>query len=179
MVSVTQVLSIISNYNSVPAGVMAEAARIGTETHRYALAEMLGYALDPPDDIAIFVEKVRRWHELHVQEVLHVEPEVIHRDFGYIGHVDMICVLKLEKKPCIVDLKRVAAVQPTTALQLAAYQEAAQKTFKEKYHRRFALHVPKEGECKAVEFKNQNDFPAFLNCLSLYNHLRKGEKLWK
>lgn len=173
MTSVTTALSLVSNFDRVPQDVLKEAARIGTETHRYALAAMQGFDLQPPEDIEPFVEKTLRWFELHVEEVVHAEVEVIHPDFRYIGHCDLVAVLKREKRPCVIDLKRVATVQPTTGMQLAAYLEAGQRTFKEKYGRRFALHIPRDGECRAVEFKNPNDFPAFLAALTLYNHLNK------
>ena len=176
MTSVTQCLSLVQNFDGIPAIVLKKASQLGTQVHAYALAFAKGYHLEPSDDeIHGYLTKFKEWFINHVVEVIDCEIEVSYPSLGYIGHIDMIARLKGDKTASIIDLKRTAMVQASTALQLAAYQEAATRQLRRTFKRRGALHIPVDGPCRFVEFSNPLDFTAFVNLLSVYNHLRKGE----
>jgi hypothetical protein len=172
---VTEVLSVVARFQGIPPEIIARAAAVGTEVHKYGLAYARGYYLEPPENVAAYVARFREWVDFAVEEVFEVETEVRSTAFRYVGHVDLVARLRGDTMPAILDLKRVAVVDPIVGLQLAAYHQAVSERYE--VGRRLAIWIPPTlAECKAIEFGDANDFPAFLNALSLFHHLRKGKK---
>lgn len=181
-ISVTTALSVLDHgFGDIPYHIMQEAARIGKETHRFCLGWIAsdGALFGAAPDISPFVDKFIKWFESTVQEVFMIEgkPAVevyVTHPSGYAGHIDLIAKIKGDRTFSIIDLKRTAMISKFVGLQLAGYQYAAEAQFNRVFKRRFALHIPKEGPCKAVEFNKIADRIHFLNALQLYKYLKEG-----
>jgi len=179
MISVTKALSVLDlGYGDIPYDILEEAARIGTETHRFCLGWVAseGTLFGPDPEIAGYVDRFIEWYEMSVEEVFRIDGkpavEVEVRMDDWIGHIDLIAKMKGDRTFSIIDLKRTVLVSKSVGLQLAGYQIAAEKTFKRRFKRRFALHIPKEGPCEAKEFENRADRIHFLNSVQLYKYLK-------
>jgi len=184
---VTEILSIFDRgFGRVPQDILAEAARVGTEVHRYALGWVRAggvHPIPPPEDIAPYVEKVIDWIEGHVEEILKIngkpcaEWEFMH-PMGFQGRVDLVARIRGDRGFSVVDLKRAASVDPFVGLQLAAYALGVERVLGKKIKRRIALRIPRDrGPCAAVEFRDhEGDAWAFLSALQLYRHLKGRER---
>lgn len=174
-VSVTQCLSVISNYDSIPEHILEPAAALGKEVHGHCLsyAEGLPSIVKSPEALDYF-ERFQEWFDENVAEVLATEELLTDRELMLKGHVDMICRFKKQRRFDICDIKRVAVLQQTTGLQLAAYKHLADKKFKRKFGRRLALWLPKhDSPLEVVPFADKRDWSMFLCAYSLKNYLNK------
>ncbi len=175
MVRVTEVLGILK-YGEVPESRMMLRREEGILVHRHSLTAIAGYYLPPPHPhIKQYVDKVLKWADRMVEEVLGVEVEVTDRALGLVGHLDLPCRLKGYKEPWVIDLKRVSALMWVTALQLGAYHYMAEKKWRRKF-RRGALWIPVSGELKLWEPPTNpaHDWAVFLNLLNVYNDSRRA-----
>lgn len=171
---VTDVLGMLSDYGRVPNGRLEEAQRIGIETHRYSLSWIADPDMSFPSSdptVSPYVDKVKDWFTANVEEAIVVEKPFHWKAMGFAGRIDLICRMRGDKQNSVVDLKRVYAVSKITALQTAAYMMGAAECLKIKVKRRFALHIPAEGPCKAVEFTTVGDWGGFMHALLLYRYL--------
>ena len=69
----------------------------------------------------------------------------------------------------IIDIKTTAAMNPVTALQLAAYQEAYNAGRKEKAQERWAVQLRKDGTYRLHQYKDRADLSVFLACVQIFN----------
>lgn len=105
-----------------------------------------------------------------------VERFVYHRDFQYVGRLDLIGYLRripgIENDLTLVDAKTVAVMQPNTALQTAAYQVAINLELKALglplVKHRWAAQLRPDGTCRREAYKNDKaDFSVFLAYLNV------------
>ena len=115
-------------------------------------------------------------------EVLYIEKEFIDRRFGFVGHVDMICLLK-DGRIVIVDLKTPAIESPSWKLQLSAYREAVNQEFCVQAAGQKPIEVPAENGCMSLRLNkdgkrakasvyqySHDDFAVFLSALNAYRY---------
>ena len=155
LVHVTEGLSVLDRgLGRIPRATLQEAARIGTETHRYALGWVRSefQEFPVPDDILPYYEAFRKWFDDTVVDVLYdgdapmAEWRFELKDLGLTGRLDLIAKVRGDRCWSLIDLKRVYHVDRVVGLQLAAYQMGAERRLPAKVHigRRFALQIPKE-----------------------------------
>ena len=176
---VTDITGLAGGYAGVSAEVLQRAAQMGIEVHRFGLCyASLGHVpIAVPAEINPYLLRFQEWFDNHVTEVAEfkdkkaVELRIQMPTHHLTGRIDLIARLKGDRGWSLIDLKRVATVLPTVGMQLAAYQHLAEWKLKIKIARRIALHIPKEGKCRAVEFSSVNDLAAFWNAWSLYTYL--------
>lgn len=182
--SVTKVLQPFADFSKIPPHVLAYAADRGTRVHRICLNV---YAkgipvMNVPDDCYGFFLSFTTWFDQYVAEVLHIEKEFVDRRFGFVGHVDMICLLN-DGRIVIVDLKTPAIESPSWKLQLAAYREAVNQEFCVQAAGQQPIEVPAKNGCmslllnkdgkraKASVYQYSNDdFAVFLSALNVYRY---------
>ena len=106
---------------------LAHAAQRGTLVHKFCLdyagavyfvgGEML------PQELQGYYLSFKNWFDEYVVEVIAVEPELVFLDL--VGHPDLICRIKGDTKPTVVDLKTSATMMKIFRLQLASYKKLA------------------------------------------------------
>ena len=91
MIRVSEVLSILK-YGEVSNSRMELRREEGTLIHRHSLSTLGGYYLPPPHPyIGQYVNKVLKWADLMIEEVLGVEVEIKDTALGLVGHLDLPC----------------------------------------------------------------------------------------
>lgn len=182
--SVTQILRPFIDFSKVPPGALAYAADRGTRVHHICLNL---YAcgmptLNVPDDCKGFFESFKNWFDDYVAEVFFIEKEFIEKRFCYVGHVDLVCLLR-DGRIVIVDLKTPAAESKSWALQLAAYRIAVNHHFRVDYNKKPAITVPAKNGCMSLRLRkngkravasvyqySEDDFALFLSALNVYRY---------
>ena len=172
---VTEVLSILRPDNNVPCETMERAARAGIEFHRYALGNLITpIGLPTPEGIEADVSRFDTWFRDHVRKIatvngeLFVEKTFVLPHLQLTGRIDLCAVMRGDRKPSLIDLKRVYAVSPAVGPQIAAYRFGTHYRYGIECARGFALQV-KDGKVQAIEFPDyKDDLQAFWWSHSLY-----------
>lgn len=177
MFSVTQILIPWSDFSKVPQHTLDEAIRRGLAVHR-SCAAYASNLWSPPleEQHQGYFESFKKWFGSTVEEVIAVEPELVHPVYQYVGHPDLIARLKGDKCFTLVDYKTPAAQQKSWKVQLAAYVELGSQT-EYKPERTIALRLNKEGKMPIINEYTGTlaaDFSIFLACLQAYKFF-KGE----
>ena len=178
LIGVTSAINVLDRgWGNIPAAKRRYYMHWGREFHSYALGwvAMGSLPFDPPEEIAPSFEKFVDWYERTVEETITTECEVEDKELGYRGRLDLAAIIKGDRLATLMDLKRAYAVDRPTGFQLEAYRRPAERKLRRKLRRRLAVLVPRDGPCRAVEFKDdERDWVGFLNCLSLRRILDGG-----
>ena len=158
---------------------LSAKAGLGTDVHK--LCEMLNRSIIENTDFDILVigrkmdlnvlsyyQSYSKWVESTVSEILYAEQKVYEDDYQYQGTLDLIAILKGDKKPTLIDLKCTANFGPLVKLQLAGYQMAFEKQSKIKIGRKMALRLRPDSYPIAKEYPDiEKDKNLFLYALNL------------
>src|SRR5208337_938845 len=129
LVSVTTVLKPFSDFSMIRAEVLERAGDEGEIVHSLLARHVLGLEIFPDEIIAEvegYFNSGRRWTDRHLLKALLVEQELRDETQGYIGHPDLIGVLKGDPDPSLWDWKR-AQPQDTHAVQIGGYYGLGRK----------------------------------------------------
>ena len=164
LVSVTQVLEVLSPFNATAAGI--EAGTRGTIIHDAAQffdEECLDIDAVPEDCIG----HVLAWQKFRAEckfEVLDIEKTFAHVKHGYAGRVDRI--VAMGNIGVLLDIKS-GAERPTHPLQLAAYVEGYQHWTENKIKKSACVYLRGDGTYR-VRWQDDTsalyDFLAALRC---------------
>lgn len=147
-----------------------EAAAIGTEVHDWAEAYINNVNPELPEDENVLngVTAFLQWVKEHQVEFLSSERPVYSKKHKYVGKMDAEAMV--DGKKCVIDFKTSKKIYPEMALQVAAYQRAAEEEDGTKFDgNRWIARFDKEtGEFEAVELENvAKDFQVFLSALKI------------
>lgn len=168
--SVTQVLRPLHNFDFVPRAVLQAKQRLGTHVHECCELLDRGEDVDVLDEAAPYVDAYLDFCAVTGAEVIENECRVYHHGYRYAGTLDR--VLRVSDELWVVDLKTSITAPIAVGPQTAAYAAAHFGTEGYRY-RRGALLLGKNGRPKLVELDDPNDWPTFLACLTVHNHLEK------
>jgi hypothetical protein len=174
--SVTQILKPYSNFSGISLDVLQHAAERGKKVHSACGSYAQGLWVPKLDDECMgYFLSFRRWFLNVVERAVDVEFEVRNEKMGYVGHPDLLCVFRGDKKFTIVDLKTPLLLSPTWPLQLAAYKYAKSDSGCH-VSRVGTLRLAKDGgQAKFDEFTDtQRAFKAFCGALSVHQYLSEG-----
>jgi len=175
---VTQVMAGINDFLGIDTEVMAAAQERGTLVHTAtALYDRDALTLEEMQADTVLEPYVRAWVKfrddvLFIPEAIEVQVySVRHR---YAGTIDRIG--ELRRVRVVLDIKTGAALNPVTALQLAAYQVAYnERNPKAKVWERWAIQLGADGKYKLHQYKDDaGDWSAFLSALNLYSWRRRN-----
>lgn len=175
---VTSVLEPLTDWSMVSDGVLELARERGTLVHELTALDDRGEldeeSVDPR--LAGFLAAWRAFKrdtgftsatgaiELQVESFLH----------GYAGTLDRLGrhgadALNADAPLALYDVKT-GPPQPATALQTAAYRQAANETFAptKPIARRFGVHLRRDGTYRLVEYRDPGDLATFLAALRLH-----------
>lgn len=175
--SVTTVLAPYSDFSNVRPDVLEAASERGSMVHRACGAMAKGvWAPRVPDEYAGYVESFSIWLHQAVEDVLLVEPELVHPVHGYCGHPDLIVRIKGDETYSLPDLKTPAVTYKPWRVQLAAYRELSEANGYP-IGRVFSVRLKKNGKPPIInEYTSSmtGDFSIFLSCLNVWKFF-KGE----
>lgn len=164
--SVTEILSIagMTDYGMVDPLVLAHAAERGQRVHEWIELEEGGFVepgTEPDPQIAAYVsawrlfQKETGWRPEVVEEV--VRSDV----YRYAGTLDQRGWLGMQAPArALLDVKCVAALQPSTALQLAGYAACLDEP-----HRRYALRLCPNGQYRLQQYRDRSDHHDWLSAV--------------
>jgi len=174
---VTQVMAGINDFLGVGEDIMAAAQERGTLVHTAtALYDKDALTLEEMQADTVLEPYVWAWVKFRSEAQFvpeGIEVQVYSTRHRYAGTIDRIG--KLRGMPVVLDIKTSAALNPVTALQLAAYQVAYnERNPKAKVWERWAIQLGADGKYKLHQYKdNAGDWSAFLSALTLYSWRRR------
>lgn len=126
--SVTTVLGLYSDFSMINPTVLETASLRGTEVHNICLMGIAkgNWVPEIPSDCAGYVLSFQNWFEQNVKEVLLVEEELIDNVHGFMGHPDLVVVLRDDSR-LLADLKTPISKIKIWSAQLAAYKYLAKE----------------------------------------------------
>lgn len=174
--SVTQILRPLApDFSAIPPAILERKRALGTAVHLACELDDLGEldesSLD--EEVAGYLAGWRKFKADQCVTVLLNEKRLYHPRLGYAGTLDRF--LRTDRDPWLIDLKTAIDPAPVYGPQLAAYQELLTANADDLEHpvlcrgpmRRASLHLDGEGRYRLHEFRNPNDWPAFMACLTL------------
>lgn len=170
--SVTEVLGKYTDFSTIRPEVLEAACERGTAVHAYCAA----YAHNlwvPADGLEGYCQSFRNWFDSTVEKVILVEHELIDETYGYIGHLDLLAVLKGDKVPAVIDYKSPSVKGKTWGAQGAAYLNLAKK---HKPRRFGSLRLKKDGGHAIFDSYQDSarDLQAFLAALTAHRYFIRG-----
>ena len=170
MLSVTESLQPFTDFSQIPPDVLANATERGTRFHKWAECYLLDQWAPVSENIRGYVESLKQWRKIAVEETLFVEKEIICPQYQFMGHIDWIGRLKGDPENFItvLDWKTPLVESKTWRIQLSAYWYLAKKLGLNV--RRCAALMPRKDGKKAA-LKEYTEFQAchfniFLSCLN-------------
>lgn len=122
--SVTEALGMFADFSGISPEVLAAAADRGTRAHAACEAYIKGLWLPKlDDDIQPFFDSFVPWYDSMVEQVLWCEGRLEHSAYLYSGKPDLVCIIKGDDCPTVIDLKTPIAKGKLWSAQLAAYRE--------------------------------------------------------
>ena len=170
--SVTEVLSIFTDFGRIPKDVLERKRLIGRACHKCIELDAAG-ELDPDTVDPQVMPYFESWLLFKATKPLRVfaaEQIVYSKKHRYAGRLDLI-VLFADDKSWLLDLKCVDRMMPETALQTAAYAEAyTESTGIAVSHRAGVQLKPDGSQAEFFPYNligNKHDFNIFLNALNI------------
>jgi len=166
--SVTQILSILSDFSAVPADALARAAEFGRHVHQavdlYNKSTLDEAALDPA--LAPYLGDWKQFIHDTDAEVTASEFRAAHEQLGFAGTLDSVALVR--RRCCVIDVKT-GQVPRTVGPQLAAYKALleASQPMRVKVHRRLCVQLTGSGY-RMTECKKPSDWSVFQSCLNIW-----------
>ena len=178
LISVTQALSVYSDFSKISPHVLEHATARGTEVHRICAAIAKGLWVPRiPAECAGYVESFRGWFKAIVEEVIFVEREFVCTCYQYVGHPDLGVVIRGDNGITIPDIKTPVTAQKTWAGQNSAYWHLVEEHggYDFPIIRSGSLMLNPEGKTARLKEYTENsaaDFNAFLAALTAYRYFK-------
>lgn len=154
-------------------GVLQRAAARGTEVHHACKCHALGTWCPPlPDDCIKYFASFQKWFDQYVDHVLFTEHEVKSKLFSYIGHIDLVIVLRGHSLPSVWDLKTPTQKHVTWRAQISAYRQALHESEEIETEAGYSLRLRADGGAAIADqyTTSAEDFAGFLNALNAYRY---------
>lgn len=174
--SVTQVLKPIApDFSMVPPAVLERKRALGVAVHLACELEDDGDLGECDDVLTPYVDGWRKFKEDTGALILMNERRLFHPALRYAGTLDRLVTMRGDV--WMLDIKTSADPAPSYGAQTAAYVELirAMEGDARGPIRRGTVHLREDGTYRLHEFKNPNDLPAFMACLSLH-HWKESNK---
>ncbi len=175
--SVTQALSLLTDFSMAPPDVLKNKQVLGTAVHKMI-------ELDANNDLdeAGLTESLKgyleAWRGFKTETSIVIESmeqKLFNPRYHYAGTYDLVGILQGER--AVVDLKT-SPFYPVNCLQTAAYLDLYNvnaKSTADHVTKRFSLHIRPDGTYRLEPHKDRNDFSVFLSTVSIFQWKRKVE----
>ncbi len=135
-ITVTTAIPKPEGLSKVHPDILDAASERGTKAH--AAVNGYCYKLQKPDEIfwsppidpeiLPYFESGKQWIDKYIATILYIECEVFHPIYLYVGHPDLIAILKGDEFASVIDFKTPIQYQERHwSAQLTGYKEAAIK----------------------------------------------------
>lgn len=174
--SVTQVLSIVNDFDRVPRAILEHARERGECLHRavnlYNRDDLEFESLD--NDTSADVYAWARFLRESGAVVIASESPVVHETLGFAGTPDV--VLSWKERIVIPDIKSTYSVPATVGCQTWAYAAAWQSmNGAKRMPERYCIHI-KDGNYTAHKRNDPADQSLFISCLNIWQWKNRQEK---
>jgi hypothetical protein len=167
---VTGILQDLGDWESAPAASLLLKGQIGEAVHRAIELDLRGELDEDSLDsqIAGYFQAWKRFQREKPFEAYLTECQVVSAKFRYAGTLDIAG--DMAGVDALIDIKTGNRLQPTDALQTAAYLcAAAEMAYLRASAKRFSLKLSADGAYRLEPHTGRNDLPVFLSCLSRHN----------
>lgn len=175
--SVTQVLSVFSDFSGIRPDILERAAARGTEVHRICAGIAQGLHIPAiPEDLRGYVYSFCQWFT-NVEEVLLVETRLEDPVFMFHGQPDLVVRLRGDQTPRLIDLKTPASLGKLWSAQVSAYARLYALHSGEECQHSGTLRLRRDGspaifdECR----HSAHDLRAFLAALTAYRYFKQED----
>jgi hypothetical protein len=178
--SVTQILNDmgLTDFSAVGADVLARAQAFGSAVHKAAELYDKG-SLDfstVDSSIIPYLEGWIKFKKDYDIKIIGIERQAAHPGYIYAGTIDRIAERAETATRLIIDIKTSKVKQPSTALQLAAYEHCL--LFTElpysRFNQRMVVYLKDDGSYCAEIFNDVYDFSVFVGACKVW-HWRKNK----
>lgn len=168
--SVTQVIAPIrDDFAGVPPDVLERKRQLGTAVHLACELDDEG-ELDEATLDETLVPYLGAWRKFRSETgfvVVLNEQQLGDPVLRFAGTVDRFGTI--DGTQWLIDLKTSASLSAAFGVQLAGYQRLLGFTKDDAPVRRAAVQLRDDGSYRLQEYKNPNDWPAFMACLQIFN----------
>lgn len=176
--SVTQVLDMISDLDSIPkhklkyAAERGDAVHFGCELHD---RDQLDWDTVDPE----LVPYIEAWIKFRRQTGFvpdKIEHRMFHPILRFAGTLDRTGILY--DKPTVLDIKAVVKTYPTTGPQVAAYEALLKATEPDgpKTYERYAVQLCKDGTYRLHHYEDRADYSVFISALTLWKWANRNQQ---
>lgn len=174
--SVTQALSLLTDYSRIPAAVLENARQEGVAMHR--LVEL--HATNDLDEASLpawMLPRLAAYKKFVADSgfaVIASEQLLYHPAYQYAGTADLFGPMRIRqgRKEILVeagiDIKRSFYGGRAIGLQIAAYAEAWKAAGAPPVTHRYALQLRADSTYRLEPFDDKTDFAMFLSCLNVH-----------
>ena len=168
--NVTAVLRDLYSWDLIPLHVIARRRQIGIAVHEAIALDVYDgldeASLDP--QIANYFAAWRRFRREQAFHCAYSETRVASERYRYAGTFDLVGTMAGTQ--ALIDTKNTNYLHAASALQTAAYAQAAQEMgLVSDGIRRYTLYLREDGSYRLDSHRESNDLAIFLSCLSRYN----------
>lgn len=170
---ITSILKPFARYEGIDRQVLDNAADRGTRVHAACDAFAHNpFLTDVESDCKNYFDAFTRWFESMVDKVIFTERRIYDLELKTTGKPDLVCILKGDTEPTLVDYKTCVAPQPTFSVQTAAYRKLVREYAGVNCHRRICLMLPsKPGNARVIEYtEHEKDEKVFLDILKIHRY---------
>jgi len=105
---------------------LPEHAERGQLVHAACLSHIQGLWVPPLlSEYQPYFDSFKKWADIAIDKVLLVEERLTDPVLGFSGRPDLICIIRGDEFPTLIDLKTSQAEQRSWAIQIAAYRHLA------------------------------------------------------
>lgn len=175
--SVTQVTQILGGYEHVPAEILARKAALGTHVHQVCELHDNGGVEESsifPEALPYF-EAYKKFLAENPCRVLMNEQQLYSPQYRFAGTLDRVFEFSNPRNGCwsagvpvLIDIKTVASLMPTTAIQTAGYRLLLPDLVVPRTQvARAALQLKKDGSYRVQPYTAASDQAVFLSALTI------------
>lgn len=176
----TIIAYLAGGFDDIPAEILANKAKIGTEVHQMCQSYILG-------DKEVFSDNLRSQNYFNcfknfcdegiLCKPLLCEERFFDNDLGVTGQIDMICPINGKSKPTLIDLKTSAKISPTFwTVQGCLYAHMVQKSRPDLdiSETVIFMQLKEKGNPEFFKFNWKNEIDDVINLVSKFLELNKN-----
>lgn len=176
--SVTQVLDMLTDLDTIPRAKLKYAAERGDAVHfaceLHDQGDLDWSTLD--DELVPYVEGWIKFLRQTGFQHDKIEHRMFHPAMRFAGTLDRTGILY--DKPTVLDIKAVVKTYPTTGPQVAAYEALLKATEPDgpKSYERYAVQLCKDGTYRLHHYEDRADYSVFVSALTLWKWAARNKQ---
>ena len=170
---VTSIISPFTGVEFVPQEILAPAGKRGSDVHKIIEDRLNGFVYEVPEPYQGYLTSFDKFYESHYpmfQGSIEIEKRLYCEKLMITGQMDVIA--RGAGQTVILDWKTSNRVQPSWALQAAAYKYLALENGYKDTERLLMVKLSKDGRKPQIKEYDTyyDDLDIFMKCLDIYEH---------